>query len=323
MNGWALAALTASLLIYSRQCMEAALQAASVFVTGVMPALFPMMVLCRLQSPGEKTEHSNAQLWAGTALFAFASGSPASAQRVRSLWEARRTREPLALSALTGVMSPLFFVGTLAAWTGEQTGAWIMLGCHWAGAALTALVFRGRAQSAASPHAPLPAQRPALARAVSEAAAALLAVLGAMMLFSIASALLEALLSSLAPGWAKKNARVLALAWAIMEIGGGASAVVRAWPAPPLALLCALCSFGGLSLWTQNLLYLSPCVRPARLLGVRAVHAALSGALCAAALSVYPQAQAAFAPAAAAACSPFGLWPLGLVMIAASFRRPS
>ena len=198
MNGWALAALTAALLIYSKQCMEAALQAATVFVTGVMPALFPMMVLCRLQSPGEKTEHSNAQLWAGTALFAFASGSPASAQRVRSLWEARRTREPLALSALTGVMSPLFFVGTLAAWTGEQTGAWIMLGCHWAGAALTALVFRGRAQSAAPPHAPLPAQRPALARAVSEAAAALLAVLGAMMLFSIASALLEALLSSLA-----------------------------------------------------------------------------------------------------------------------------
>lgn len=237
------------LLLGAQWAMDAAREAAQVFVDGVLPALFPMMVLGRLAGGGKSA--------LGDVAFGWLAGSPAAAQRAAGRdW----------LLAITGVMSPMFFLGTLTRWTGNAGLCLWMLIMHWAGAGIASL-FRVRCA--------LPSQKPesapcTLPQAVSQAASSALSVCGAMMLFSIAAAFLRQMLcGALSP-------KALAVLWALLEIGGGAHAVVEAFPDPPWALLCALCSFGGLSIWLQNLLFLDKSIRPAKLLVVRALHGAVS-----------------------------------------------
>ena len=281
MGGLVMGACLAAVLVFSSEAMAAASQAARVFASGVMPALLPMMVLCRLFAPGENHEQSPVRDAAGAVLFSFASGSPASAQRVRDLWSAGavspRLLEPLL--AACGVMSPMFFVGTLATWTGLKAACWAMLACHWLGALATAgLVWlMERGGNAAHPREQAAQeQAPSLPAAVAGAATALVAVCGAMMAFAAAAGVLKALLTALFPAWMTAHRPLVAAAWALMEVGGGAAAMLEAWPRPPLALLCAVCSFGGLSIWLQNLMFVDRCVRPAKLLMMRMLHGALS-----------------------------------------------
>ena len=65
MGGLVMGACLAAVLMFSSEAMAAASQAAQVFASGVMPALLPMMVLCRLFAPGKNHEHSpRATPWA-------------------------------------------------------------------------------------------------------------------------------------------------------------------------------------------------------------------------------------------------------------------
>ena len=99
-----------------------------------------------------------------------------------------------------------------------------------------------------------------------------------MMVFSVAASLVRSALALIFPIWTAQHADWLAVLWGVMEIGGGSSAVIGAWQEPH-ALLSALCGFGGLSIWLQNLLFLENSIRPARLLCMRAVHGAVCYAL--------------------------------------------
>lgn len=298
MGGMATGICLLLVMAFSSQAMEAASQAARVFAGGVMPALLPMMVLCRLLPAHANHERSAWRGYAGAVFFSFASGSPASAQRVRDLWGAgalaRGALEPLL--AACGVMGPMFFTGTLAQWTGLRAGCWVLLLCHWTGALAAAGVVRLAARKqpacrtgAAAAPAPGPAApRPSLPEAVTGAATSLLAVCGAMMTFAIVAGVLRALVAALFPAWTASHGRLLAAAWALLEIGGGAAAVLEAWPQAPMALLCALCSFGGLSIWLQNLLFVPECIRPAKLLCMRMLHGTLSGGLALLIFTLFP-----------------------------------
>ena len=257
MSVWVLGACAAALLWFSSAAMQACREAAGVFLSGVMPGLFPMMVVSRML-PQRKGRGALGQ----TALFGWISGSPAAAQRVMASGADGKGLEKLL--CLTGVMSPLFFTGTLSAWVGSRADGWRMLAAHWLGAAVTALLWRGESRSAA-PKTDTPA--PTLVLAVSQSAQSLLAVLGAMMLFSVFAGVLRQMLPL--------PQKAFAVLHAMLEIGSGAKAVIDAFPRP-CALLCALCSFGGLSLWLQNLLFLGETIRPAKLLCMRALHGAVS-----------------------------------------------
>ena len=267
--GWMFAtAGAAGGLVFSQEAMQAASAAAAVFVNGVMPALFPMMVFSRLLPAGGG--------FVQAALFGFASGSPAAAQRLRLAalpgWQTEK------LAALTGVMSPLFFTGTLAGWMQNAANGWRLLAVHWAAAIVTTLLWKPSAAPLGGKAASLP-QEPFLQRlpmAIGQAAQALLAVCGAMMLFSILAALVRTGLASLFPAWTAAHEMEMAVLWALMEIGGGASAVLKLRPQPPLALLSALCGFGGISIWMQNLLFVGESIRPVRLLGMRMLHGAIA-----------------------------------------------
>ncbi len=283
---------TAIILLFPRNIMDSVEQAAGIFVENVMPALFPMMILGSFWSRSVRQGYSQTFRCIFLIMFGFVAGSPAAARQL----SAAHAQQPLndrqirPLLCITGVMSPLFFTGSLAMRTGPA-GGWLMLLCHWGGALLTgslchAIVSRREnhatkpQQTAALYDSPTRFSAGELTSAVAAAANALLAVLGAMMLFAAASAIVQSLLQLIMPAILEKHPSISAALWALLEIGGGAFALMDCFDQPPLWLLCALCSFGGLSIWLQNLLFVGKMIRPAELLGWRILHGAASGLLC-------------------------------------------
>lgn len=288
--------LAALMLLDSDTVLNAVNGAAGVFVRSVMPALFPMMVLNGLSARLSGRERR----WM-TVGFCWLAGSPASAQRLEGLRERGELPERalLPLAAATGVMSPLFFVGSLGSRLSNPAGGWLLLTAHWLGALAAAGLIHGlsrrffptekaetvRPEERTAGRASLLA---ALPDSLRQAGTALLSVCGAMMLFSILAAFFRQGLSFLLPGWAADHPEVPALLWALLEIGGGAHALLDVSPTPDLPLLCALCSFGGLSIWMQNLLFLGKSIRPGRLLACRLLHGAAAYGVCRMLVRLFP-----------------------------------
>ncbi len=289
--GWLL--LVAVLLFFSTETMDTGYRAAQVFASSVLPALFPMMVVGGLMSGGNSKNRPERFLVMWLITFGFCAGSPASARQLCALHQQRPLtgKQCRPLLCMTGVMSPLFFTGTLASRLGQGDGLRLLV-CHWLAALATGLVCwawqrkykespdcpaAGGSCPAPPPRGSLPDRLPA---AISGAAQALLSVLGAMMVFAIVAAVLRALLARLWPDWTRAHQPMLAVLWALLEIGGGSLSVLDSFAAPPLALLCALCSFGGLSIWMQNLLFVGQMIHPAELLGWRLLHGALGYGFC-------------------------------------------
>ena len=282
--------LAALMLLDSGTVLDAVNGAAGLFVRSVMPALFPMMVLNGLCARLGGRE----QRWM-TVCFCWLSGSPASAQRLEGLWErgGLAGRELLPMAAATGVMSPLFLVGSLGGRLPDPAAGWMLLAAHWLGALAAAGLAHGlnhlsrrKTADAALPEerALRPAEPVSLLEALPDSlrqtGPALLSVCGAMMLFSILAALFRQGLSALLPDWAAAHPEFPAILWAVLEIGGGAHALLDVSAASDLLLLCALCSFGGLSILMQNLLFLGKSIRPGKLLLVRLLHGAAAYGIC-------------------------------------------
>ena len=288
--------LAALMLLDSDTVLNAVNGAAGVFVRSVMPALFPMMVLNGLSARLSGRERR----WM-TVGFCWLAGSPASAQRLEGLRERGELPERalLPLAAATGVMSPLFFVGSLGSRLPNPAGGWLLLTAHWLGALAAAGLIHGLSRRF-SPTEKAETFRPeertagrasllaALPDSLRQAGTALLSVCGAMMLFSILAAFFRQGLFFLLPGWTADHPEVPALLWALLEIGGGAHALLDVSPTPDLPLLCALCSFGGLSIWMQNLLFLGKSIRPGKLLLLRLLHGAAAYGVCRMLVRLFP-----------------------------------
>ena len=292
--------LTLLMLLFSAKTMVAAQQAAAVFARSVMPALFPMMIVGSLIACYSTVSQKRIKYFLSQIMFGFMAGSPASTKQLSMTLQHQTMpqKDYNALLCMSGVMSPMFFTGVLASRLGSGE-ALMMLCCHWAAALLTGSVYiwfssnQLHKEDFSSPKtisksaSPSPTFAAALTGAIREAALAQLSVLGAMMVFSILAALIRECFAHLFPLWTASHDSWLAVGWSLLEVGGGILALLDSTPATPPWLICGLCSFGGLSIWLQNLLFLDAKTPPAELLGFRTLHGVLAMFLCAIVQAVF------------------------------------
>lgn len=292
MQRWAVFPAALCLMLLGGEAMDAAREALKVFAEKIMPALLPMMVLSRFYGmlPGGYDAKGLARL--ETIAFSFIAGSPAGAASAAELLQKdeRFLSEAENLMAFCGVMSPLFFLGSLRSILGSWAG-WVLLLCHWAGCLLTGLII---SCSAKKPE-PVEMQRKAAIQKppasfpeiIASAMQGIISVLGAVLFFSIAAAVVENLLKRLFPALGGSG-MVFAVLQALLEAGGGSIRVAVLGGISSLPLVCGLCSFGGLSIWMQCLMVTGKIIRPGRLLAIRLLHGALGYGICAAVIRFFP-----------------------------------
>ena len=271
MDALLLLAALAALLCFPELCSSSAREALRVWGLDVVPSLFPYMVLSRMLSASLHRRGIPAVLLVPA--LGLAGGSPSGAAALASC--AREgglsARSLASLAALTGTISPMFFLGTVRAWSGDVLLARRLLLAHLFGAAFAAVCARclpvrtnaaefSRPASGLQPHAQ--EESP-----ISLCVDAVLRVGGCILLFSVAAACTSLLLPPSLPA-------LRAVLHALLEAAGGTHALLAAPLSPRVRslLLAALTSLGGFSILTQNALFLRP-------LGLRLPQLALYGLL--------------------------------------------
>lgn len=246
-----LGAFAGAVLVYPRAAFDAAAEGLLSFATGLLPALLPLLTALLLLSSRVKDCRLLLPL-------AALSGAPGGA---RLLAPRCTGKGALLCAAVSGTLSPMFFLGTLAAWTNGARFAALLYAVHLLSMALSALpLLLGAALPKDKDITPL-----SLGAAALEAARAMLIACVLVTLGCVASGLLAVIFPALSP----LSRSALS---ALVEIAGGA----RQLCALPLTrgelflLLSFFCAFGGLSVQAQNAAFLSKS-------GVKGVQLCLLG----------------------------------------------
>ena len=244
-----------AMLVLPGPTSQAARSALAVWGLEVAPSLFPYMVLCRTLSARLCERQLPAHQIAS--VLGLLGGSPSGAAAVASCAEKNglSRNHILCLAALTGTLSPMFLLSTVREWTGDATLCRLLLISHLLGALFAYTVvrlytgkpvvppLRGAAQTEAS----------ASGNPIVESVQAILSVGGCIVFFSVVASAMTLLI----PGM---GANVSAVLHAVLEIAGGMRSLVKApMPSDTRAVLMAAASgFSGLSILSQNLLFLKP-----------------------------------------------------------------
>lgn len=260
--------LAGAMMVFPGAAAEAAMEALTLWARAVAPVLGPFMVCMLMVS-----SHLNGSIALRTAM-GWLCGSPGGARLMREA--GLRGRGAMRAAAMTGTMSPMFFVGTVGGWLGDRRLGWMILACHILGAIAIGLCIRRPEKTDAPPAAPLP-----LGTALRESALALLTVAMCMMLGSVAARMAICAFPAL-PMEARAGLQCA------LEVTAGVKAIFSLNTPCAAPLICAACSFGGLSLLLQNAAFWQDSgVTLGQLALLRGLHAILSGALCAAAVSFF------------------------------------
>lgn len=271
------AGMCALLIIFNSTAMDAARDGFELWLTSVMPALFPFFVLTsvmseagllRLVSAGKRGRMG---FTGALGLFAVSmiSGSPCGAKLSSMLHDggmiddARATR----IAAACNMLSPMFIVGSLGAWLGSVEAAMAIAIGHYT-ASFTALLFavyskKGGAISGAGGISRASAFRPlpALSRALSDGTMNMVKICGTIVFFMVISRLMDAMgvFSALAAPFAQVGVDgdiVSALVMGGFEAVGGAAAAAGASSAA-LGVKCAcsafIITFGGVCILAQSI----------------------------------------------------------------------
>lgn len=223
-------------LAFPQQTIAATLQALRIFSTGVLPSLFPFTACMLLFTAGRSFSP------AALISLSLLGGSPAGARLFQDVpLSARQSKR---LAAMTGVMSPMFFLGTLSLWLQQSAAGRLVLVCHLLSALLCSLFFKKEKHSAAQITLPLLSVSQALAQAVS----AMLTVGACIVLGTVASRMLACLFSGMPP-------LLLSLLQSLTEVTGGCQSLITLRPPLLLPLLAAFTSFSGLSIQLQNAVF--------------------------------------------------------------------
>ena len=223
------------LLLRAGTTMDAASAACRLFVTAVLPGLFPYMVLSQILVSRMKRLSPTLVM-----LLGWGGGSPAGAKLAAMGNFLPQTQKRLLITCAT--MSPMFLLGTVGGWLESPLAGAVCLGSSILSGWVTGLIAVPsilRSEHCSPAHAPL-----SFGAAVESTARTMLLVCGTMVMLRVFSALAGEFL----PAWA-----VLPVT-TIMEVTTGAKAIAEL-PLPLIwrtALLSGATSFGGLAILMQN-----------------------------------------------------------------------
>ncbi|MGN0774558.1 MAG: hypothetical protein ACI4MP_12305 [Candidatus Ventricola sp.] len=261
-----------SLIVFPQDTSGAAARALRVWGLDVVPSLFPYMVLCRLLSG--KLRERDVSPAPVSALLGLMGGSPSGASVISAYGSRLSKRALLALSALTGTISPMFMLGTIETWTQNAVLCRLLLLCHLLGAACAGIVVLLACRGEASADCVPPSIAPV--NPIAQSVDAILQVGGCIICYSVLAALL-----SLLPFLGKTSCAVL---HGLLEISGGVHALCAA-PMPDrtrAVLMASLCGFSGFSILSQNHAFLGALgVRMTQLIAFALLRAVIAGCLMA------------------------------------------
>lgn len=267
------------MFMFPADSAKSARQALRLWGLDVVPSLFPYMVLCRMLS-AQLCRYGIPVSMAAVG-FGLLGGSPSGAAVLSGGGACASMRQMYALCALTGTISPMFLLSTVGKWMEDAgiSGA-MLLWAHVLGAGLCALIVRYcmRKKDWASPaHAGGGSRQNA--DPIGQSISAVFRVGGCIVFYSVVAGMVRHV-----PGM---NALTISLAHAALEVSGGLHAIAEL-DLPPVwkaTLLASASGFSGISILSQNLVFLRP-------LGIRMqslVYIALlrSGCAAAAMLTLY------------------------------------
>jgi hypothetical protein len=262
--------------------MSAASAACRLFVTAVLPGLFPYMVLSLMLTSRVKRLSPGIVL-----LLGWGGGSPTGA-RLLTLCTALTRRQQVRLAVSCATMSPMFLLGTVGGWLGSTAAGAVMLisviAGGWLAGSMAGAEIR-RSEHCSPAHAFQPAQENPLTHqgrrspqaeaisfggAVEQSARTMLLVCGTMVMLRVFAAM--------AGEWLP--AGLVLPVTTLLEVTTGAQEIA-ALPLPlPMrtALLAGATGFGGMAILMQNRAVLPRDFLPLRLqLLWQCVHGGLSG----------------------------------------------
>lgn len=223
--------------------MDAAAAACRLFVTSVLPGLFPYMTLSLMlvSRAGERVGP------AALTLLGWCGGSPTGARLIRLC--AMTHRERLRTAVTCATMSPMFLLGTVGGWLNSPlAGACVLLAVLLGGwiagrlAGLTTRTDQGMVEAQGGSVSPM-----SLGESVESAARTMLMVCGTMIILRVAAALATEVTNAVLP------ALTLPLT-TLLEVTTGAR-MMADLPLPlPLrtALIAGAAGFGGTAVMMQN-----------------------------------------------------------------------
>ena len=234
-----LCALMLSLLFHAPLVMSAASAACRLFVTAVLPGLFPYMVLSQMLV--SRMKHLSPTL---VMLLGWGGGSPTGARLACMGDFPTQVRTRLMLSC--AIMSPMFLLGTVGGWLDSPLAGAVCLGSSIVSGWLTGIIAGACTHTSNSEFRIPNSEFPSLpfGEAVESAARTMLLVCGTMVMLQVFAALSAEIL----PRWAVLPVTTL------LEVTTGAAAIAEL-PLPLMwrtALLAGATGFGGMAILMQN-----------------------------------------------------------------------
>ena len=263
--------LAGMILCFPGTTISASQSALSIWARDIVPSLFPYMVLCKMTAQRLRSARFPAAPLA--ALLGCMGGSPSGAAMLSVSSGGMAQSQLYALCALTGTISPMFFVGTLHAWGVAQKTCLCLLAAHGLGA-LSAFVCVRRLSPVRGKVAARETPEKANGNPITDSVFSVLGVGGCIVFFSVAAACTRILFPFLPE-------TECAYLQSVLEIAGGMRLLIQTSSASFArdVSMAVLTGFGGLSILTQNHLFLQVCgVTQGRLLYLALLRALMSGA---------------------------------------------
>ena len=243
--------LAGMILCFPGTTISASQSALSIWARDIVPSLFPYMVLCKMTAQRLRSARFPAAPLA--ALLGCMGGSPSGAAMLSVSSDGMAQGQLYALCALTGTISPMFFVGTLHAWGVAQKTCLCLLAAHGLGA-LSAFVCVRRLSPVREKVAARETPEKANGNPITDSVFSVLGVGGCIVFFSVAAACIRVLFPFLPETGC-------AYLQSVLEIAGGMRLLIQTSSASFArdVSMAVLTGFGGLSILTQNHLFLQVC----------------------------------------------------------------